>query len=60
MEWSNPRLVDLRMGGIDAERICTDGGGPAKACQFGGSLNFVTCHGGGEIQWEVCMEGSSA
>ena len=58
MEWSNPRLVDLRMGGIDSERNCENGGGPEKACRFGGALNYVICDPGGEIAWEVCVDGS--
>ena len=58
MEWSNPRLVDLRMGGIDAQQNCKPGGGPEKGCIFGGALNYKVCHGGSEIAWEICVDGS--
>lgn len=59
MEWAYPELINLSIGGIDAEKNCRDGGGPAKACIYGGALSSVTCHGGSEIAWEVCASGGS-
>ncbi len=52
MEWSNPGLIDLSMGGTDANKNCKDGGAPPRECYFGGVLNQVLCDGGGEIGGE--------
>ena len=59
MEWSNPILVDLRMGGVDSARDCTDGSNPKIDCWAGGSEYYQTCWGGSEIAWEICVEGGS-